>query len=46
LFDAPPEDGGNSDIDDNDIYVAAIAVWDYALTDTEVAALGTLEVDE
>jgi hypothetical protein len=46
LFDAPPEDGGNGDVDDNDIYVASIALWDYALTAAEVAALGEIEVDE
>lgn len=36
---------GNDSVDDNDINVAAIAVWDHALTAAEVAALGMFAVD-
>jgi hypothetical protein len=44
LFYDHPEQNGS--VDDNDIYVAAIAVWDHPLTAAEVAALGMYAVDE
>jgi hypothetical protein len=44
LFYDHPEQ--NASIDDNPVYVAAIAVWDRPLTAAEVAALGMYEVDE
>jgi hypothetical protein len=43
LFYDHPEQNGN--VDDNDLYVAAIAVWDHPLTAAEVAALGMYAVD-
>jgi hypothetical protein len=46
FYDAPPEEGGNSSVDDNDIYVAEIAIWDRALTTAEVALLGMFDIDE
>jgi hypothetical protein len=47
FFDSPSEaEGGqgNGSVDDNDINVAAIAVWDRALTAAEVASLGMFTV--
>jgi hypothetical protein len=46
--DGDPNDAGGSDSghDDNDLYIAEIAVWDYPLTTEEVATLGMFEVDE
>jgi hypothetical protein len=45
--DGDPNDAGGSDRthDDNDLYIAEIAVWDYPLTTEEVATLGMFEVD-
>jgi hypothetical protein len=36
---------GDASYDDNDLYVAEIALWDYALSAEEVATLGMYEVD-
>jgi hypothetical protein len=43
--DADPDGGGDASYDDNELYVAEIAIWDYALTAEQVATLGMYEVD-
>jgi hypothetical protein len=43
FYDDPFQTNG---IDDNDIYVAAIALWDHPLTTAEVAALGMFDVNK
>lgn len=45
FYDPLVSDGGNTSIDDNDIYVAEIAIWDRALTAAEVAIVGMFDVD-
>jgi hypothetical protein len=40
-----PEQGGDASYDDNDIYVAEIAIWDYALNDEQVASLGMFAIE-
>jgi hypothetical protein len=42
----PGENGADASYDDNDLYVAEIAIWDYALTQQQVATLGMFAVDE
>jgi hypothetical protein len=44
FYDPLASDGGNTSIDDNDIYVAEIAIWDRALTAAEVAMLGMFDI--
>jgi hypothetical protein len=44
--DALPEEGGDGSLDDNDMYVAEIAIWDRALTAAEIAMIGMIDVDE
>jgi hypothetical protein len=43
--DGLPGDGGDGSLDDNDLYVAEIAIWDRALSAAEVALIGMFEID-
>jgi hypothetical protein len=41
--DALPSEGGDGSLDENDLYVAEIAIWDRALTEAEVIMLGMFD---
>jgi uncharacterized protein YjdB len=41
----PGVNGADASYDDNDLFIAEIAIWDYPLSAEEVATLGMFEVD-